>query len=223
VPVCVTSAGGGRTDPPDRQRSGPARVAASLARRHDHLLFDPLELLERLAALTPRPRINLVLYYGVLAAHAAWRPRLAGTDGAGTGPAQPAPSTIRDSGGEEAAPAGARGLGSNLRWAQLMQRSFGYDVLACSRCGGRMRLMALIEQGAVTARILAHLGLPTEVPAARPPRAPPRPLDAPSLWGADDDLPAAQPNTQTPRLATATRVRSGGRVSSSRRMARAEP
>jgi len=32
-----------------------------------HLRFDPLELLERLAVLTPRPRVNLVLYYGVLA------------------------------------------------------------------------------------------------------------------------------------------------------------
>jgi hypothetical protein len=40
-----------------------------------HLRFHPLELLERLASLTPRPRINLVLYYGVLAAHAAWRAR----------------------------------------------------------------------------------------------------------------------------------------------------
>ena len=37
--------------------------------------FDPIELLERLAALTPRPR-NLLLYYGVLAARAAWRPRV---------------------------------------------------------------------------------------------------------------------------------------------------
>lgn len=27
-----------------------------------HLLFEPLELLEKLAALIPRPRINLVLY-----------------------------------------------------------------------------------------------------------------------------------------------------------------
>jgi hypothetical protein len=39
-----------------------------------HLTFEPLELLERLAALTPRPRINLVLYYGVLGARSAWRP-----------------------------------------------------------------------------------------------------------------------------------------------------
>jgi Putative transposase len=35
-----------------------------------HLVFEPLELLARLAALTPRPRINLVFYHGVLAQHA---------------------------------------------------------------------------------------------------------------------------------------------------------
>jgi len=44
------------------------------------LLFDPLdvELLECLAALTPRPRINLTLYQGVLAPRAAWRALIVG-------------------------------------------------------------------------------------------------------------------------------------------------
>jgi hypothetical protein len=41
-------------------------------------------------------------------------------------------------------------------------------VLACPRRGGRLRLRALLEAGMVTTRILRHLGLPTEVPAARP-------------------------------------------------------
>src|SRR5262249_12075727 len=40
------------------------------------LLFEPIELLERLAALTPRPRINLVLHHGVLAPHTRWRARV---------------------------------------------------------------------------------------------------------------------------------------------------
>jgi hypothetical protein len=53
-----------------------------------------------------------------------------------------------------------------------------------------MRLLALIEQASLIARILTHLGLPTEGPAARPPRPPPRPLARLSPW-ADDDLPAA--------------------------------
>ncbi|MBM3219072.1 MAG: hypothetical protein FJZ38_10385 [Candidatus Rokubacteria bacterium] len=41
-----------------------------------HLIFAPMALLEKLAALTPRPRINLILYHGVLAPHARWRARV---------------------------------------------------------------------------------------------------------------------------------------------------
>jgi hypothetical protein len=35
-----------------------------------HLVFDPIELLEMLSAITPRPTLHLVLYHGVLAPHA---------------------------------------------------------------------------------------------------------------------------------------------------------
>jgi hypothetical protein len=62
------------------------------------------------------------------------------------------------------------------QWAELMRRTFAFDVLACPRCGGRLRLVALIEQAAVVQQILRHLGLPTEVPEPRPARAPPRRL-----------------------------------------------
>jgi hypothetical protein len=41
-----------------------------------HVLFDPVEFLGRLAVLVPRPRVNLILYYGVLGARAAWRPEV---------------------------------------------------------------------------------------------------------------------------------------------------
>jgi hypothetical protein len=41
-----------------------------------HLVFEPLTRLEKLAALTLRPRINLVLYHGVLAPPAGWRARV---------------------------------------------------------------------------------------------------------------------------------------------------
>ena len=54
-----------------------------------------------------------------------------------------------------------------------MRRSFGLDVLACPRCGGRLRLIALIDETAVIARILRHLHLPTEVPTPRPGQASP--------------------------------------------------
>ena len=44
--------------------------------------------------------------------------------------------------------------------------------MACPRCGGRLRLIAL-EQATVIERILRHLALPTAVPVPRPSRAPP--------------------------------------------------
>jgi hypothetical protein len=72
-------------------------------------------------------------------------------------------------------------------WAALMQRTFGFDVLACPRCGGRLRLIALIEEAAVIGRILRHLGVPTEIPAPRPARAPPILAGARDLDAWDDD------------------------------------
>jgi hypothetical protein len=49
-----------------------------------------------------------------------------------------------------------------------MRHTFGVDVLACARCGGRMRVVATIEDPVVIRRILTHLGLPTEASAPRP-------------------------------------------------------
>ena len=57
--------------------------------------------------------------------------------------------------------------GGRDQWAELMRRTFGVDVLACPRCGGRLRLVALIEQASVNQRVLRHLGLPTDVPEPR--------------------------------------------------------
>jgi hypothetical protein len=41
-----------------------------------HVIFDPLELLEKLAALVPPPRFHMVRYHGVLAPAAKWRSQI---------------------------------------------------------------------------------------------------------------------------------------------------
>ena len=142
-----------------------------------HLRFDPLEVVKRLAVLTPRPRVNLILYYGVLAPRAAWRAAIvasaASTDAAGVDPLTANNVDHADSEARRGGPSRSWGY----QWAELMRRTFGFDVLACPRCGGRLRLVALIEQASVVQRILRHLGLPTEVPEPRPARAPPRRLE----------------------------------------------
>ena len=149
------------------------------------LLFEPVELLERLAALTPRPRINLLLYYGVLGARSAWRSRLQARE--------PETAIARDRGttavesSSRATPIPSR---ANWLWPELMQRSFGFDVLACPRCGDRLELIALIDDPKVIRRILRHLGLPTEVPAARPARPPPLPVGRSEAWCDTDEVTA---------------------------------
>jgi|SRR6266404_5370540 len=50
-----------------------------------------------------------------------------------------------------------------------LRHTFAVDVLACPRCGGRMRVIATIDDPVVIRKIATHLGLPTEVPASRPP------------------------------------------------------
>ena len=140
-----------------------------------HLLFDPVELVARLAVLTPRPRINLILYHGVLAPRAAWRSQVVAHP---PSPDVSGPASTEAATPEAAQPlAGPRRPGA-LRWADLMRRTFGFDVLACPRCGERLRLIALIEHASVIQRIVRHLGLPAEIPEPLPARALPLPLAA---------------------------------------------
>lgn len=118
-----------------------------------HLVFDPLEFLGRLAVLVPRPRINLILYHGVLAPRAAWRSAVVrdataedGRAAAGTEPVLAPHGQCAEGQTSATAPETAETTRRHTRnrlWADLMRRTFGFDVLACPRCGGRLRLIAL--------------------------------------------------------------------------------
>ena len=125
------------------------------------LVFEPLELLEKLAALVPRPRINLVLYHGVLAPHSGWRARVVAY---GAPPAVVAVASAGPGATDESTP-----VVRHWAWADLMRRAFDIDVLACPRCGGRLRLIATVEDPDAIRAVLvavAESGDPAE-------RAPP--------------------------------------------------
>ena len=62
-------------------------------------------------------------------------------------------------------------------WPALMRRVFDLDVLACPRCGGRLRVIATIQDPAVARTILAHLG--RAFSPAPPGPAPPVPASIP--------------------------------------------
>lgn len=122
-----------------------------------HLVLSPMELIEKLAALVPPPRINLVRYHGVLAAHAKDRDKIV--------PKKPDAEKLR----------GERGASKNrLLWAALLARVFAIDVTKCPKCDGRLRLVAAITDRASAKRYLDHVGLPSEIPSLAPARAPPQ-------------------------------------------------
>jgi hypothetical protein len=56
-----------------------------------------------------------------------------------------------------------------MSWARLLKRVYDIDIERCE-CGGQLKIIAAIEEPAVIARILTHLGMPTRAP----PRAPAR-------------------------------------------------
>jgi ribosomal protein S27E len=160
------------------------------------LVFEPLELLERLCAIIPKPQVNLLIYHGVLAPNARWRSRAVAygreTDpdserGDAVKPHPDASGSSQSSDPSQSSPSSSF-RPRNTTWAELMRRTFGYDMMACLECGGRMRLIAMIEEPAVIAKILDHLGLPTKPPVARPARSPPEPLQG---------RPAGRPSVET--------------------------
>jgi hypothetical protein len=135
-----------------------------------HVGFLPLEFVEKLAALVPSPRANLVRYHGILAPAARHR--------AAVIPRPSAPSVeARSADDDVQAPHAPRSR--NYSWAELMRRVFAVDVLECPQCRGRMRILAAIHSLSAIRAILECVGLPARPPPIAPPDPDP---DRPELY-----------------------------------------
>jgi hypothetical protein len=122
--------------------------------------MDPLSLLSRLATSVPPPRFHTVRYASVLASASSWRSRIAPK------PPPEAPAAT----GESETP---KPTGGYRPWAELLARTFGVDVLACPKCQGRLKLLAMVTAPESIARYLAAVGEATEVPRRSENRGPP--------------------------------------------------
>ena len=124
-----------------------------------HLVMSPLEFMQRLAALVPRPRLHLIRFHGVLAPNAKMRAQVVPQ-----GPVEPS---------DAAQPAACEAKCAHhwpvrMSWARLLKRVFELDLEHCPNCGGELKIIAAILEASVIERILTHLGLQ----ARAPPRAP---------------------------------------------------
>jgi hypothetical protein len=132
--------------------------------------FDPVDFIARLAALVPKPRVNLTRYHGVLAPNHRWRGRVT--------PAKRGRGVKSISNAEVHSPAERHAA---MTWAQRLKRVFNIDIEVCGRCGGAVRVIACIEDQEIIDRILAHLHKKEQatpaLPLLTPPsRAPPETL-----------------------------------------------
>jgi hypothetical protein len=133
-----------------------------------HVIFEPLDLIGKLAALVPPPRFNLVRYHGILAPSSRWRSRIVPVVSIDAPSSLNCPVCIVPK--EKKKPQGKKDQAHsadhprNYGWAELMKRVFGFDVLRCDRCGGRMRILCAINPPEAIKKILDCLGLPSRPP-----------------------------------------------------------
>ena len=126
-------------------------------------MLSPLELIEKLAALVPPPRLNLVRYHGVLAPNASERKQIV-----------PAPTVADKPSLEPTAVATPQARAHRRTWACLLARIFDIDGTLCPACGGRMRIIAALTDSVSIRHYLKGVGLPAEPPTIDPPRPPPQ-------------------------------------------------
>ncbi len=120
-----------------------------------HVVLSPLEFIGRLAALVPRPRVNLTRFHGVFSPNSKLRNHVV--------PQQPVEPEQRQ-----------KPKAYSMTWAQRLRRVFAIEIEKCEKCGGPVRVIASIEDPDVIQKILKHLGLDQ---ASQPHnRSPPRAL-----------------------------------------------
>jgi len=129
--------------------------------------FDPVDFIARLAALVPKPRINLTRYHGVLAPNHRWRGEVT--------PARRGKALKTGANAEVRTPTECHAA---MTWAQRLKRVFKIDIEVCSRCGGAVKVIVdasnrCIEEQDVIDQILAHLREKEQDVPARPLLVPP--------------------------------------------------
>jgi hypothetical protein len=112
-----------------------------------HIVLEPLDLMARLAALVPPPRLHLTRFHGVFAPRSKLR--------AAVTPAHRGVGAAKQPVADPAQPPPPRHVA--MGWAQRLKRVFGIEIDTCQRCGGTLRIVASIEQPELIAMILAHL------------------------------------------------------------------
>jgi hypothetical protein len=125
-----------------------------------HLVMSPLEFMQRLAALVPRPRLHLIRFHGVLAPNAKLRSLVVPQ-----GPPKDEEVPGVAASGVQCEAQTAQVRPARISWARLLKRVFDIDMQRCPNCGaGELKIIAAILERPVIEKVLSHLGLAPQPP-----------------------------------------------------------
>jgi hypothetical protein len=129
-----------------------------------HLVLSPLEFMQRLAALVPRPRLHLIRFHGVLAPNAKLRslvvPQGPEVEERATAAVAASECVVQTETNPDRPDRPHR-----IAWARLLKRVFDIDMQHCPNCGaGELKIIAAILERPVIEKILTHLGLDPQPP-----------------------------------------------------------
>jgi hypothetical protein len=102
-----------------------------------HVLFEPLDFIARLAALVPKPRVNLTRFHGVFGPNSRHRVTIT--------PALRNKTKQALQTGQEKTRAQKH---QSMTWAQRLKRVFGIEIETCEQCGGAVKVIASIDKSA---------------------------------------------------------------------------
>jgi len=111
-----------------------------------HVIFEPLDFIAKLAALVPKPRVNLTRFHGVFAPNSKHRVDVTPAKRGKCRPHEEHEDKTHEQRRHQA-----------MTWAQRLKRVFNIDVSVCPKCGGEARVIASIEDQQIIDKILAHL------------------------------------------------------------------
>ncbi len=133
-----------------------------------HVIFEPVDFMARLAALVPKPRVNLTRFHGVFAPNSKHRIHVTPAK-RGKGRKE----LDRQAWDEKT----QLERHAAMTWMQRLKRVFNIDIEICEKCRGPVKIIACVEDPVAIEKILKHLkekAVSDNIARPPPGRAPPQ-------------------------------------------------
>jgi hypothetical protein len=99
-----------------------------------HVVFEPLDFMAKLAALIPKPKVNLTCFHGVFAPNSQYRKVITSEGKIKKTSTVKAKDTDTETEKRK-----------TVTWGKRLKRTFNIDIEMCEVCQGHVKIIACIE------------------------------------------------------------------------------